>query len=86
MYSYLTKSSKDICQRKTCLIALEENAVLVERYLKMDWSISANFRASLIHLETVELEASTYGWTKLNSNWERLFSERCWYVFFIYSL
>ena len=33
----------------------------------MDTSIPANCRVSLIHLETVELDTSTYGWIKLNS-------------------
>ena len=42
--------------------------------LKMDTSILDNFRASLIHLETVEIDISTYDWIKLISKWERLFS------------
>ena len=33
----------------------------------MDTTIPANFRVSLIHLETIELDTSTYGWIKLNS-------------------
>ena len=46
---------------RPALLALEEDAALVEWLLKMDTSIPANFRASLIHLERVELDTSSYG-------------------------
>ena len=48
-------------RERTALKALEEDADLVERPLKMKASIPVNFIASLIHLESVELDTSTYG-------------------------
>ena len=59
---------------RSVLEALEEDGALVDWPLIKETSIPANFRSSLIHLETIELDTSTYGWIKLNGNWERLFS------------
>ena len=46
---------------RPALLALEEETVLVEWPLKIDTSVTVNFRASLIHLGAVELDTSTYG-------------------------
>ena len=42
-------------KEKTAVLALEEDSTLAEWHLKMETFILANFRASFIHLETIEL-------------------------------
>ena len=52
---------KDICQRKKSLLALEDGVDLAEWPLHTEISIPATFRVYLFHIETVELNTSTYG-------------------------
>ena len=47
-------------RERPALLGLEEAFALVESPLKMDTSGPVSFRASLIHLETVELDTFTY--------------------------
>ena len=42
-------------KEKIAVLALEEDSTLAEWHLKMETFILANFRASFIHLETIEL-------------------------------
>ena len=77
---------KDVCQRKKSLLALEDGVDLAEWPLHTEISIPATFRVYLFHIETVELNTSTYGWIKLNSDCFRLFCACHWDVPFIYSL
>ena len=77
---------QDICQWKNSLIVLKDGVVLPEWPLQTEISVSATFRVYLFHIETVELNTSTYGWIKLNSDCFRLFCACHWDVPFIYSL
>ena len=72
---------KYLYQRKTCFTSVRPCSCWVT-FKNGYMYLSANFRASLIHLETVELGTSTYDWIKLNSNRERLFTAHRWYVCF----